>query len=270
MTLILNWAQADIVLQVSDRQLTLAEAGRPDDYNFPPANKSVLFNSRAILGFTGRSQVEGEPADVWIANRLATVGDDMDAAVRLLREELNRAFRRRDHAGAMFGIAISGFYYDNDALLPFQGIISNRINDNWEPPYSREFTCHISQVPAEYSSLQQAPFWLTVRQIEELHRSCVGRDSNQIQVASRLAHAIRNVGHRRVGQDLMLSALPIAAAYNVDTYSLSDGMPNSGNPTFAYLSRTGESVMYVPTIVMAGQVISDMRLQRGTAWTAWR
>jgi hypothetical protein len=87
-------------------------------------------------------------------------------------------------------------------------------------------------------------------------------ESNQLEVVGRIAHLIRSVADKDpgVGHDLMLSALPIAVASRLQDFHISDGRPNPTSATFLYMPQSGADVLFAPTVVMAGQVISGFQL----------
>lgn len=266
MTLILSLVADSVVVQVSDRRVSLVQ---PDDSLLPRddiTNKAVLFCSRSLLAFTGFAELEGLRTDLWIAERLRH-SDDLGCGFERLRADLNELFLRRTYAGGPMSVVAAGFKMNADgSLTPYYAVVSNQFREGgWRAKPYDDFWWSWEGCPTGAWGLFEAPKWLTAREFASLKRTMgraaerTGDVANAIRLMS---NAIRAVAQRLgptspVGRDLMLTVLPRAsAAPSPDVMALSSG-PMPETPTFLYLPAEQEPVAYGPTFVCGGAVMTD-------------
>jgi len=266
----MSFVHAQIVIQVSDRKLTYITPTAPGAPEPSDANKSILFNDKAIFGFTGLAKLEGQPTDLWLAGILAGAGDDVIRAMNLVREALTRAYPRR-HSHVPHTVMATGFRDDDGSLQPFNVLISNDFDgQRWHNKgTSTEFTGSWQACEPRQIIVGQAPGWISPSRLTRLAR-IIGRGLDRglsIQtVVQLLSREIRDVaaGHVEVGADLMVSSLPVPVSVPVAgrTLSVVNDSVSSGMPAFYYLPAVGGPVSFGPTIVMRGAIFSNMEIRQ--------
>lgn len=135
MTLILSLAAPGLVAQVSDRQVTRMQRGRPARIHSPVENKTIIFIVRdavGVLGYTGSAYVDGRPTDEWLAMQIAQPSPSAPSrfAIQLggkrprrLNDVIWRIRRALEGGGLrrseMIAICISGFRVRRHRTIPF-------------------------------------------------------------------------------------------------------------------------------------------------------
>jgi hypothetical protein len=265
MTLVLACAQRTRVLQVSDRRLTrIHPITRARTTVQEPATKSVVFENRALFGYTGLSILERKRTDLWIAETIAQVTDgDVVKAIDLLRADLDRAFRRSlvPDPVPYQAIVVSGFRPVTPAgFQAFNALIANS-PDERSP--ARTFKIEVYEPPKGSMAITQAPRWLTESEFNALSRSLrrAGEGGATFVTGIKLlGEAIRGVSrrHMEVGSDLIVASLPVPRNLTLGESYIGRGAPAGPGATFEYLSEAGSSVSFAPTSVLNGMIFRDV------------
>ena len=242
-TLIFALASRHRILQVSDRQLTdihpVTGARSPAR---APATKSVVFENRALFGYTGLSKLEGKRTDLWIADVVAEVHDgDVMRATELVRVALGRAFRRfRVPTPIYHAVVVSGFRpCAGSSLQAFNALIANS-PDECNP--GRTFSVEVYDVPPGRMALTQAPLWLSDDVYTGLTRSLgrAGEHGSTMSAATDLlVRAIRDVAEK-------------------GEVWAGRGRPDADGVAYEYISPDQDSAHFGPTMVLNGMVSRDV------------
>ena len=266
MTMILACASRHRVLQVSDRQLTRIHPITNARSSVPePATKTVVFENRAIFGYTGLSVLERKPADLWIADTISVVADgNVMQAIAEVAARLNRAFRpfRVPDPVPYHAVIASGFReLPGEAFQSFNALIANSPNEQQRP--RRTFEVEIFDAPAGGMAVTQAPVWLPDRELSHLIRSLerAGRGGATFNTATDIfVRTIRDVAreHMEVGADLIAASLPAPANKTLGGAYMGLGRPQSAGGSFEYLSESGSGFHFAPTLVMNGVITHDI------------
>ena len=264
MTLIFALASRNRILQVSDRQLT--DIHPVTGVRSParaPATKSVVFENRALFGYTGLSKLEGKRTDLWIADVIAEVHDgDVMRAIELVRVALDRAFRRfRVSTPIHHAVVVSGYRpCANGLLQAFNALIANS-PDERNP--GRTFSVEVYDVPPGRMALTQAPLWLSDDGYTALTRSlgrAGERGSTMSAATDLLVRAIRDVAEKRmeVGADLISVSMPAPRDLDLGKVWAGRGRPEADGATYEYFSSGQDPTHFGPTMVMNGIVSRDV------------
>lgn len=264
MTLIFGLASRHRILQVSDRQLTsIDEVTGVRTSVKAPATKSVVFENRAIFGYTGLSKLEGRRTDLWIADIISEVRDgDIMRAMELVRVSLERAFRPfRVRSPVYHAVLVSGFRPLGDGgLQAFNASIANS-PDERNP--GRTFLGEIYDVPPGQMTLTQRPGWLTENAFTALNRSLgrAGEHGNTMSAGTDLlVRAIRDVAadHMEVGADLISVSMPAPRDAALGEVWAGLGRPEGPGVRYEYFSPDQDSTHFGPTMVMNGMIFRDV------------
>ena len=261
MTLILALASRHRVLLVSDRQLTDIDPVTKEHTPHPnPATKSVMFENRAIFGYTGYSILEGLSADLWIAETISQVHDgNIMRALALICDGLNRSFRpfRPSDDICYHAVLASGFRPLADgSWQAFNASIANaRIGQR----PSRTFTVEVYDVPPGRMALTQEPILIKDEAFTTLNRD-LGRGGERGVTftggTEMLVGAIRTVAkkHAEVGVDLIAASIPVPSSVRLGESYIGLGEPDNAGGSFEYLSPGQVKTHFLPTLVMNGMI----------------
>lgn len=262
MTLIVSMIAQDVVFQVSDRRVTMIEADGSRTTRDEPATKAVVFCNRAVFGYTGHAVVDRKPTNDWIADQLKDV-EDLGEGFDRMRGRLNRIWERRWYRRSGVGVTItaSGFKLEPDgSTTPYYAVVSNEIKDGqWVTEPRNRFEWHVSTAPPNVMAIFASPIgWLSAERRQRLWTDVHSAPSLDAAIGA-VAESIREVAadHMEVGNDLMVSVLPQSTVRDNPSTVLTGGPPGDGSPTFHYLPSDGDPVVYGPTYVCGGSVMTD-------------
>ncbi len=265
MTLVLSLVVAEVVVQVSDRRISLLAADGTLTPRDDMTNKALLYCNRVVFGFTGLAELRGQRTDLWLAERLAAT-DDLGEAFARIRDDLTELFRHRLYRPHRHTVVAAGYKLEQDqSLTPYYAIISNCYQDGrWLAQAQPTFLWLWEACPPGTFGIFQAPAWVETQSFSRLRRNlrAVGDRSLDVTNAIRLmVEAVRDVAASQVGvgADLMLSVLPCAAAAPRDDTMILSGPPSPETPTFLYLPVDASPVQYGPTFTCGGSIMSDFQ-----------
>ncbi|MBW4703806.1 hypothetical protein [Micromonospora sp. RL09-050-HVF-A] len=268
MTLIATLASNSVVVQVSDRRISLLHPDGSTELRDDVTNKAVLYENRATLSFTGLAELEGQTTDLWIAQRLAAA-PNLNDGLEKLTNDLTVLFRRRPYRGHSHSIVMTGWKRNgSDEPTPFSGLVSNQfeVGKGWRASPSADFDWFVEMARPELPTLIFAPDLVPRTSARALYRQLLRVKSQGLNVANAvdlIAGEIRSVADYRptVGRELMVSVLPKSAVPlgPVTELSVISGHANSDTPTFCSLSASGDQVAYGPTMIMNGMIISGFQ-----------
>jgi hypothetical protein len=262
MPLILALASQQRALQVSGRRLTAIHPITNERSVVPdPATRSVVFENRAIFGYTGLSIVERSRTDVWIAETIAQARDgDVMRAIELVRLGLQRAFRpfMIPDPVPYQAVLVSGFRIVDGVFRAFNALIANSMNERLP---RRTFAIEMLDAPRGRMALTQAPRWIKPQAFTALNQTlerAAARDEMFAGGADILARSIRDVAarHVEVGADLVVTSIPIPTDSYVRQASEGRGPIEAGR-TFEYLSPNRGPTRFDPTMVLNGIIYRD-------------
>ncbi|WP_328532968.1 hypothetical protein OG836_22485 [Micromonospora zamorensis] len=265
MTLIATLATNSVVVQVSDRRISLLHPNGSTELRDDVTNKAVLYENRATLTFTGLAELEDETTDLWIARRLADT-PNLNDGLEKLTNDLTALFRRRPYRGHSHSIVMTGWKRNGPVEpTPFSGLVSNQfeVGKGWRASPSADFDWFVTMARPELPTLVFAPDLVPKSSARALYRQLLRVKSRGLNIANAvglIAQEIRSVAGYRptVGRELMVSILPKSAVPlgPVSELSVMSGHVNPDVPTFYSLSASGDQVAYGPTLVMNGMIIS--------------
>lgn len=270
MTLIATLVAENVLVQVSDRRISLLHRNGSVTWRDDLTNKAVLYENRATLSFTGFAELEGVKTDLWIASRLAGEANLNDGFERLT-SDLTALFRRRPYRGNPHGIVIAGWKRNGPALpTGFSGLISNfhEVGIGCRRDVSDEFDWFIQPGHADRPTLVFAPYYVPRSDQTALYRLLLRTAtrglhvSNAVRLISRTIQSAADV-HRTIGKELMVSVLPRSAVplYDVGPFMVLNREITPDAPTFASISENGDIIQYGPTMVIAGMVTSNLQIR---------
>ncbi|MER6590891.1 hypothetical protein ABT214_03290 [Micromonospora purpureochromogenes] len=268
MTLIATLASNSVVVQVSDRRISLLHPDGSTELRDDVTNKAVLYENRATLSFTGLAELENETTDWWIARRLSA-SPSLNDGLEKLTSDLTALFRRRPYRGHSHSIVMTGWKRNGGAEpTPFAGLVSNQfeVGKGWRASPSADFDWFVEMAKPELPTLVFAPDLVPMRSAKALYRQLLrvkGRGLNVANAIDLIAEEIRSIADYQptVGRELMVSVLPKTAVPlgPVAEMFVVSGHINPDVPTFYSLSASGDQVAYGPTMVMNGMIVSDFQ-----------
>lgn len=274
MTLIGTLVSSSVVVQVSDRRISLMHGDGSTELRDDVTNKAVLYENRATLAFTGLAELENETTDLWIARRLAEP-PDLNAGLEKLTSDLTELFRRKPYRGHYHSIVIAGWKRNGpDEPTGFSGLVSNhfRLGGEWLSSPSAEFDWFVEMAKPNLPTLVFVPNLMPKGAGTALYRELLrvkNRGLNVTNAVSLMADAIRSIADYRptVGRELMASVLPRSAVPRgpVAEMTVVSGVVNPDVPTFYSISASGDEVAYGPTIIMNGMIMSGFEARRPSA-----
>ncbi|MFI7662311.1 hypothetical protein ACIBTW_25840 [Micromonospora parva] len=264
MTLIGTLASDTVVVQVSDRRISLLRGDGSTELRDDVTNKAVLYENRATLAFTGLAELENQTTDMWIAQRLAEE-PDLNAGLERLTSDLTELFRRRPYRGHCHSIVITGWKRNGlEDPTPFSGLVSNhfRLGGNWLSSPLAQFDWFVEMARPNIPTLVFVPNLMPRGAGTALYRQLLrvkNRGLNVTNAVTLIAEAIHSIADYRptVGRELMVSILPKSAVPRgpVPEMIVLSGGVDPGVPTFYNISANGDVVAYGPTIITNGIIM---------------
>lgn len=260
MTLIVSVLTPDVVFQVSDRRLILTAQDGTRQPSEEVATKAVVFCNRAVFGYTGDAVVDGKPTNEWIADQLKNV-NDLGVGLEKMRSRLDKIHFRLTHG---LTICAVGFRRELDgSATRYFAMVTNHMQDGEfvSTPQRRFESRVLPLAPSQGGRIvPMPPGWLTRERIERLVADVQAASTGA--AIELVADAIREVASTdmAVGEDLMVSVLPKATAFDVPASLSSGGVGFGGSPTFYYLPADGAPVAYSPTWVCGSSSVSGLAI----------
>ena len=199
----------DYVAQVSDMRLTAADGSAVSE----EAAKTVVWDGRFLVGYTGFACSEGESTDKWLASVLADK-TELEPAVESVRSEAER--RAAALPGKGRHLAVGGVGWGRrsgaDGLVAMWFEVSNIDIGGAPAPGTFTGTIGVLRTPFLIRRLGQA--LPTRARIERQVRGRIRAGSSAGAVVQTLARCIREVASTNptVGHALLLSSIPRAVA----------------------------------------------------------
>lgn len=272
-TLIVSVIVPEWIFQISDRRVSLLHSDGRLEVRDDRTNKAILYDGRVSIAATGLAELEGQRADMWIAEHLhkaATVNEGF----RDVRDALTALFRRRPYRGHQFTCVAAGWARQRLGPTGLYAVVSNMHgSDGWLSSVQEEFWYGFDLAPVGAFGIFTAPAWMTPSEESELRENLnanLARNPGSLEDAiESVCVAMRRVASREpaVGRDLMLSVVPEASATPKDmTMFLTFGGIAPDHPTFFYLpDGDSNGVSYGPTFVMPneGGIVTDFEFTPG-------
>lgn len=200
MTIILTAVLPDVVIQASDRLVTMQGDYRVHDST---ANKSVVYvgvNCRLLIGYTGLAYINDVPTDEWIVEQLHGERLGEWIHVRDPAESLNAqqvVERLSERLPARITVSVGGYQMTRRGETPRlwtvqQGVIEQRYE------VERGKLMGAVMIP---------PGWETAEDLEILSRAIQAADA--IDYPAILAQAVQRIGSHSagVGEDVLVALL---------------------------------------------------------------
>lgn len=268
MTLIGTLVSDSVLVQVSDRRISLLHRDGSTELRDDITNKAVLYENRSTLAFTGLAQLENETTDIWIARRLASASN-LNDGLEVITNDLTTLFQRTSYRGHRHSIVIAGWKRNGpDEPTGFLGLVSNhfRLEGDWLASPEPRFNWFIEMTRPNLPTLVFVPNLVSKSMGKSLYRQLLkvkSRGLNVVNAVTLLADAIRSIADHQsiVGRELMVSILPRSAVPR----GLSTDMPifsgaiTPDAPTFYSLSASGDQIAYGPTIITNGVIMSGFQ-----------
>jgi len=270
MTLIGTLVSHSVIVQVSDRRISLVRSDGSVQLRDDITNKAVLYENRAALAYTGLAQLEDEPTDMWLARRLVAASN-LNDGLEKLSEDLTGLFRRRPYRGIRHSVVVAG-WKRNGPHPPtgFSGLVSNHFQPGgkWLQSPAKRFDWFVEMAKPHVPTLVFVPNLMPRRSMIALYRQLLrvkARGLNVVNAVILMAEAIQSVAEFRptVGRELMVSVLPRSAVprTHVTPGYVIQGNINPETPTFFNITASGDRVAYGPTIVMNDTIMSGFQLR---------
>lgn len=268
MTLIGTLVSNSVLVQVSDRRISLLHRDGSTELRDDITNKAVLYENRATLAFTGLAKLEGENTDIWIARRLAAT-TNLNDALEKITDDLTALFQRAFYRSHCHSIVIAGWKRNGpDEPTGFSGLVSNhfRLGGKWLTSPEPKFSWFVQMARPELPTLVFVPNLVPKKVGTSLYRQLLRvkhRGLNVANAVTLLADTIGSIADYRptVGHELMVSVLPRSAVppgASTEMTTIS-GSINPDTPTFYMLSASGDQVGYGPTIVTNGMIMTNLQ-----------
>ncbi len=158
-TLIATLVSNSVIVQVSDRRVSLLHRDGSVTFRDDVTNKAVLYENRATLAFTGFAELEGETTDMWIAHRLASESNLNDGLERL-SADLTTLFRQKHYRGNPHSIVVAGWKRNGpDEPIGFSGLVSNhfRLGGKWLSSPNSSFDWFVEMARPDLPTLVFVP-----------------------------------------------------------------------------------------------------------------
>jgi hypothetical protein len=199
-TIILTAVLPNVVIQASDRLVTLRGNYRVHD---TAANKSVVYvgvNCRLLIGYTGLAYINGIPTDEWIVEQLYGERLGEWIQVRHPYESLNAqqvVERLRDRLPAETTVSVGGYQMTRRGEIPRLWVVRRGVIEQ-----------HYEVGPElRMDAIMIPPGWATREDMQALMAEI--RVADAVNYPSILARAVQRIGSHSagVGEDVMTALL---------------------------------------------------------------
>jgi hypothetical protein len=269
-TLIGTLVSDTVIVQVSDRRISWRYPDGSFRLRDDTTNKSVLYENRAVLSFTGLAELEGVPTDMWIATRLAAEPTLNDGLERLT-SDLSAMFQKLPYRGQPHSIVVGGWRRNGPIEpTPFSGLVSNHFRQgNWVAPVAT-FDWFVEMATPGKPSLVFVPNLMPKGDAHSLFRQLLrvkSRGLNIVNAVRLVVAAIAEVANTdgRIGKELMVSVLPRSAvprSAEAELLTL-NGRVEPYAPSFWSVTASGDFVQYSPVMILNGMVFSNVQIRGG-------